>query len=134
MTKDKKYIENLFRNYKRNQARLKILELNMLDDEDNELSGIDYSSVSVQTSNIASLDNIIMARERELKQLKNNIATTEILLDSLKESDRVIIEAYYIEGKTQVQVAHIINVYEISTVWRNRERILNNLLDIVKAS
>ena len=34
ITKDKKYIEYLFRNYKRNIARLKILNLNKVTEND----------------------------------------------------------------------------------------------------
>lgn len=135
MTKDKKYIENLFRNYKKNIARIKILELNKLSDEDVELGSVNYTQKlkmgNIQTSNIQSLDNIIIAREQELKQLKNDVATTQILFDSLKDKERVIIEAYYVEGKTQIEVANLINVYDLSTVWRNREKILNNLMDII---
>lgn len=137
-TKDKKYIENLFRNYKRNIARLKILNLNNITDDDNILGGVDYTNKlkigNISTSNLASLDNIVERREEERKQLKEDIEVTEILLDSLTDKDRTIVEAYYIENKTQIQVANMMNVYELSTVWRNRERILNNLLDIIKAS
>ena len=89
---------------------------------------------NIQTSNLSNLDNIIIKREEEKKQLEEDIQITEILLDSLTEKDKLIINAYYIENKTQIQVANIMNVYELSTVWRNRERILNNLLDIIKAS
>ena len=137
-TKDKKYIECLFRNYKRNIARLKILNLNLITDDDYILSSVNYTDKlklgNIQTSNLSSLDNSVIRREEEKKKLKEEIQITEILLDSLNNKDRLIIEAYYIDNKTQVQVANIMNVYELSTVWRNRERILNNLLDIIKAS
>ena len=89
---------------------------------------------NIQTSNLSNLDNIIIKREEEKRQLEEDIQITEILLDSLTEKDKLIINAYYIENKTQIQVANMMNVYELSTVWRNRERILNNLLDIIKAS
>ena len=137
-TKDKKYIECLFRNYKRNIARLKILNLNLITDDDYILSSVNYTDKlklgNIQTSNLSSLDSSVIRREEEKKKLKEEIQITEILLDSLNAKDRLIIEAYYIDNKTQVQVANIMNVYELSTVWRNRERILNNLLDIIKAS
>lgn len=134
MTKDKKYIENLFRNYKKNLARKKVLELGLITDDDYTLGAIDYSADKIQTSNISSLDDKIIKREKEFEKLKVDIAITEILLDSLKEEDKTIVASYYIEGKTQTQVAHIINVYEISTVWRKREKILDSLMDIIKAS
>ena len=138
VTKDKKYIEYLFRNYKRNIARLKILNLNKVTEDDYILGAVNYTNKletgNIQTSNLSNLDNIIIKREEEKKQLEEDIQITEILLDSLTEKDKLIINAYYIENKTQIQVANIMNVYELSTVWRNRERILNNLLDIIKAS
>ena len=133
-TKDKSYIENLFKNYKRNKARLLILDKNLVNDDDFILRAIDYSNDKIQTSNLSSLDNIIECREKEKEQLKKDIALTEILLDSLNERDRILIESYYIERKTQTQVANIINVYEISTVWRNRERILNTLTELLQVS
>lgn len=39
MTKDKKYIEYLLRNYKKNKARLRILELGMVNEQDNIING-----------------------------------------------------------------------------------------------
>ena len=138
VTKDKKYIEYLFRNYKRNIARLKILNINKVTEHDHIIGAVDYTNKlkmgNIQTSNLSNLDNIIIKREEEKKQLEEDIQITEILLDSLTEKDKLIINAYYIENKTQIQVANMMNVYELSTVWRNRERILNNLLDIIKAS
>ena len=137
-SKDKKYIENLFRNYKRNIARLKILNLNLIQEEDSVIQGVNYTEKlkigNISTSNLTSLDSIIEKREKEKEQLKEEITLTEILLDSLGEKDKMIVEAYYIENKTQVQVANMLNVYELSTVWRNRERILNKLLELLKAS
>lgn len=138
ITKDKKYIEYLFRNYKRNIARLKILNLNKITEDDYIIGAVDYTNKlkmgNIQASNLSNLDNAIIKREEEKKQLEEDIQITEILLDSLTEKDKLIINAYYIENKTQIQVANMMNVYELSTVWRNRERILNNLLDIIKAS
>ena len=137
-SKDKKYIENLFRNYKRNIARLKILNLNLIQDEDSIIQGVNYTDKlkigNISTSNLTSLDSIIEKREKEKEQLKEEITLAEILLNSLSEKDKMIVEAYYIENKTQVQVANMLNVYELSTVWRNRERILNKLLELLKAS
>lgn len=131
MTKDKKYIENLFRNYKKNIARLRILELNDIDDSDNELGGVDYSSVRVQSSNIASLDNIIIAREREYKQLQKDISTTKILLESLTERDYKLIHGYYIEKLTMVRIAQLWDRDDTKTIWNNKERILGELLEVI---
>ena len=66
MNRDKFYIENLFRNYKRNVSRLEILENNLVSDDDFLLGAIDYSKDKVQTSNLSSLDNVISAVERFL--------------------------------------------------------------------
>ena len=41
ITKDKKYIEYLFRNYKRNVARLKILNLNKVTERDHIIVAVD---------------------------------------------------------------------------------------------
>ena len=44
LDKKKKRVENLLRNYKTNKARLKILELGIVNYQDNTLNGIDYTS------------------------------------------------------------------------------------------
>ena len=64
-TKDKKYIENLLKNYKRNKSRLQILDKNLISDDDFLLGAIDYSKEKIQTSNLSSLVNIIAKREKE---------------------------------------------------------------------
>ncbi|HSQ89025.1 hypothetical protein, partial [Romboutsia sp.] len=126
-----KYIENLLRSYKKNKARLRILELGHVSDIDNVLGGIDYSKDKIQTSNLSSLDNIIEAREREQEQLKIDIGVTDALLDSLSEKDRFLTWQYYIEKRTQVQIAHDMNYYDVATVWRNRDRIIKDMIELV---
>ncbi len=134
-TKDKKYIENLFRNYKRNIARLKILNLNNITDDDNVLGAINYTSKlemgNIQTSNISSLDNIIERREKEKEQLIKDITLTEILLDSLTERDYMIIYNFYIERKTLVRIAQMLDRDDTKTVWNNKERILSEMLEVI---
>ena len=130
-TKDKKYIENLLRSYKKNKARLRILELGHVSDIDNVLGGIDYSEDKIQTSNLSSLDNIIEAREREQEQLKIDIGVTEALLDSLNERDRFLVWQFYVERKTRIQIANDMNYYDIKSVGNNKERIISGLLDLV---
>ena len=73
MNRDKFYIENLFRNYKRNKSRLQILDKNLISDDDFLLGAIDYSKEKIQTSNLSSLDNIIEKREKEKDQLVKDI-------------------------------------------------------------
>ena len=133
-TKDKFYIENLFRNYKRNKSRLQILDKNLISDDDFLLGAIDYSKEKIQTSNLSSLDNIIEKREKEKEQLIKDIALTEILLDSLTERDYLIINSFYIERKTLVRIAQLLNRDDTKTVWRNKERILNSLTELLQAN
>ena len=133
-TKDKFYIENLFRNYKRNKSRLQILDKNLISDDDFLLGAIDYSKEKVQTSNLSSLDNIIEKREKEKEQLIKDIALTEILLDSLTERDYLIINSFYIERKTLVRIAQLLNRDDTKTVWRNKERILSSLTELLQAN
>ena len=134
MNRDKFYIENLFRNYKRNKSRLQILDKNLISDDDFLLGAIDYSKEKIQTSNLSSLDNIIEKREKEKDQLIKDIALTEILLDSLTERDYIIINSFYIERKTLVRIAQLLNRDDTKTVWRNKERILNALTELLQAN
>ena len=134
MNRDKFYIENLFRNYKRNKSRLQILDKNLISDDDFLLGAIDYSKEKIQTSNLSSLDNVIEKREKEKDQLIKDIALTEILLDSLTERDYIIINSFYIERKTLVRIAQLLNRDDTKTVWRNKERILNTLTELLQAN
>lgn len=134
MNRDKFYIENLFRNYKRNISRLEILENNLISDDDFLLGAIDYSKEKIQTSNLSSLDNIIEKREKEKEKLKKEVALTKILLNSLTERDYLIINSFYIERKTLVRIAQLLNRDDTKTVWRNKERILNSLTELLQAN
>ena len=134
MNRDKFYIENLFRNYKRNVSRLEILENNLISDDDFLLGAIDYSKEKIQTSNLSSLDNIIEKREKEKEKLKKEVALTKILLNSLTEKDYLIINSFYIERKTLVRIAQMLNRDDTKTVWRNKERILNALTELLQAN
>ena len=134
MNRDKFYIENLFRNYKRNKSRLQILDKNLISDDDFLLGAIDYSKEKIQTSNLSSLDNIIEKREKEKDQLIKDITLTEILLNSLTERDYLIINSFYIERKTLVRIAQMLNRDDTKTVWRNKERILNSLTELLQAN
>ena len=131
-TKDKSYIENLLKNYKRNKSRLQILDKNLISDDDFLLGAIDYSKEKIQTSNLSSLDNIIEKREKEKEQLIKDITLTEILLESLTERDYLIINTFYVERKTLVRIAQLLNRDDTKTIWRNKERILNSLSELLK--
>ena len=132
MTKDKyKYIENLFRNYKKNKSRIKILNLGMVTDDDFTISGVEYSKDKIQTSNMSDLSDTVIKREKELEKLIYEVSVTEALLERLNTKDRYIIEAFYIENIRMNKIAVKLNYYEIKTVWNNKDRIMNYLLDLV---
>ena len=110
MTRDKKrYIEALLYNYKKNKARLQILELGLISDDDFILGSIDYSKERVQSSNLSSLDNKVIAREREITRLKRDIKLVEILLDSLSEREHLVVKSFYIENISNVKIADMID-------------------------
>ena len=133
MSKDKyKYIENLLRNYKKNKSRIKILELGIVTDDDFTISAIDYSKEKIQTSNSNDLSDLIVKREKELDKLKYEVSLTDALLESLNTKDRYIIEAFYIENIRMNKIALKLNYYETKTIWINKDRIINSLVNLVK--
>ena len=132
MTKDKyKYIENLFRNYKKNKSRIKILNLGMVTDDDFTISAADYSKDKIQTSNMSDLSDTVIKREKELEKLIYEVSVTEALLESLNTKDRYIIEAFYIENIRMNKIAVKLNYYETKSVWNNKDRIMNSLVELV---
>ena len=125
MTRDKKrYIEALLYNYKKNKARLQILELGLISDDDFILGSIDYSKERVQSSNLSSLDDKVIAREREIEKLKKDIRLTEVLLDKLSEKEYKVITSFYIKKIPNRLICEIIDRTDEKTVWR----IKNNAL------
>ena len=132
MTRDKKrYIEALFYNYKKNKARLQILELGLISDEDFILNGIDYSREKIQTSNLSNLDNQIIAREKEIERLKKDIKLTEILLNSLNERDKLVISKFYIENISNIKIAEMIDRVDLKTVWRIKDIAIRNMVSLI---
>ena len=132
MTRDKKrYIEALLYNYKNNKARLQILELGLVSDDDFILGSIDYSKERVQSSNLSSLDNKIIAREREITRLKKDIKLVEILLDSLSEREHLVIKSFYIENISNVKIADMIDRVDLKTVWRIKDNALRNMTNLI---
>ena len=135
MTKDKKYIEYLLRNYKKKKSRLRILNLGLINEDDNILNGIDYSKDKIQTSNLTSLDDVIIKREEEIKRLEYEINIVEALLDSLdsrKDNQyRQLVENYYIENKTYAEVMPIINIYNKYHYFELCKKILNEFLELI---
>ena len=135
MTKDKKYIEYLLRNYKKKKSRLRILNLGFINEDDNILNGIDYSKDKIQTSNLTSLDDAIIKREEEIKKLEYEINIVEALLDSLdsrKDNQyRQLVENYYIENKTYTEVMSIINIYNRYLYFELCKKVLNEFLELI---
>ena len=132
MTRDKKrYIEALLYNYKKNKARLQILELGLISDDDFILGSIDYSKERVQSSNLSSLDNKIIARERETTRLKKDIQLVEILLGSLSEREHLVVKSFYIENISNVKIADMIDRIDLKTVWRIKDNALRNMTSLI---
>lgn len=132
MTRDKKrYIEALFYNYKKNKARLEILQLGLISEDDFILNSIDYSKEKIQNSNLSSLDNQIIAREKEIERLKRDIKLTEILLDSLNERDRLVISKFYIENISNIKIAKMIDRVDLKTVWRIKDIAIMNMANLI---
>ena len=132
MTRDKKrYIEALLYNYKKNKARLQILELGLISDDDFILGSIDYSKERVQSSNLSSLDNKIIAREREITRLKRDIKLVEILLGSLSEREHLVVKSFYIENISNVKIADMIDRIDLKTVWRIKDNALRNMTNLI---
>ena len=125
MTRDKKrYIEALLYNYKDNKTRLIVLEEGLISDDDFILGSIDYSKERVQNSNLSSLDDKVIAREREIEKLKKDIRLTEVLLDKLSEKEYKVITSFYIKKIPNRLICEIIDRTDEKTVWR----IKNNAL------
>ena len=132
MTKDKiAYVEALLYNYKKNKARVRILELGLISDEDFVLGSIDYSSDRVQTSNLSSLDNKIIARQREMGKLKKDIIRTDEMLGVLKERDRLVVTSFYIDRLPIRKIKYMIDRDDDKTVWRIKREALENMADLV---
>ena len=129
-----KKVEALLRNYKRNKSRIRILELNLEDEDETFIGAIDYSRDNVQTSNKRDLSDVVVAREKELKKLRKDVATTEALIDSLnsrKDSQyKKVVELYYIEGNIAQDVMSEVSVYG----WRFYElckKVLGSLSELL---
>lgn len=129
-----KKVEALLRNYKRNKSRIRILELNLEDEDETFIGAIDYSRDNVQTSNKRDLSDVVVAREKELKKLRKDVATTEALIDSLnsrKDSQyKKVVELYYIEGNIAEDVMVEVGVYK----WRFYElckKVLGSLAELL---
>ena len=125
------YVVRILKTYKKNKSRLKMLELGLVTDDDNLLGTVNYDSIRVQTSNLGSLDNNILARENEKIKLNKYITTVDVILESLNSKDRAIIENIYFENIKYIDIAYKNNWNDKKTVWDNKERIIRELAKII---
>ena len=125
------YVVRILKTYKKNKSRLKMLELGLVTDDDSLLGAVNYDSVRVQTSNLGSLDNNIIAREKEKAKLNKYITTVDVILESLNSKDRAIIENIYFENIKYIDIAYKNNWNDKKTVWDNKERIIRELAKII---
>lgn len=125
------YVVRILKTYKKNKSRLKMLELGLVTDDDSLLGAVNYDSIRVQTSNLGSLDNNILARENEITKLNKYITTVDVILESLNSKDRAIIENIYFENIKYIDIAYKNNWNDKKTVWDNKERIIRELAKII---
>ena len=119
-----KKVEHLLRSYKENKAEVEMLTYRL------DLNAIDYSKDKIQTSNISSLDEVVIAREKKLIQLKQDIHTTEALINSLGERDHKIINDFYILERSQTKIGADLEITE-DAVWKAKYVILKKLANLL---
>ena len=119
-----KKIEHLLRSYKENKAEVEMLTYRL------DLNAIDYSKDKIQTSNISTLDEVVIAREKKLMQLKKDIHTTEALIKSLGERDYKIINDFYILERSQTKIGADLEITE-DAVWKAKYVILKKLANLL---
>ena len=132
MTKDKiAQVEALLYNYKKNKARVRILELGLISDEDFILGSMDYSSDRVQTSNLSSLDDKIIARQKEMGKLKKDIITTDEMLGTLKEREKLVVKSFYIDRLPRYKIKYMIDRDDDKTIWRIKKRAVESMASLI---
>ena len=119
-----KRVESLLRNYKENKSEVEMLTYRL------DLNAIDYSKDKIQTSNISTLDEVVIAREKKLIQLKQDIHTTEALIRALGERDYKIINDFYILERSQTKIGADLEITE-DAVWKAKYVILKKLANLL---
>ncbi|WP_250675497.1 hypothetical protein LZ906_017365 (plasmid) [Paraclostridium ghonii] len=119
--KREKTVEGLLRSYRENKSEIKMLSYGL------DLQAIQYDKERVQTSNKSDISDIVVAREKRLIELLEDVSDTEALLDSLEDKDRFIIESTFIKGKTHLQVASALRLSTEDAVTKAKARILKEL-------
>ena len=90
------YIEKLLKKYRENKSEVELITV----------MGCDYSSPRVQTSNISTLDSIVI----RMGNLKREIAIIDALIGVLNVKDKFIIESFYKEGRKLMWIGNHPNV------------------------
>ena len=119
-----KKVEHLLRSYKENKSEVEMLTYRL------DLNAIDYSKDKIQTSNISSLDEVVIAREKKLMQLKKDIHTTEALIKSLGERDYKIINDFYILERSQTKIGADLEITE-DAVWKAKYVVLKKMANLL---
>ena len=119
-----KKVEHLLRSYKENKSEVEMLTYRL------DLNAIDYSKDKIQTSNISSLDEVIIAREKKLIQLKQDIHTAEALMKSLGERDYKIINDFYILERSQTKIGADLEITE-DAVWKAKYVVLKKMANLL---
>ena len=119
-----KKVEHLLRNYKENKSEVEMLTYRL------DLNAVDYSKDKIQTSNISSLDEVVIAREKKLVQLNQDIHTTEALIKSLGERDFKIINDFYILERSQTKIGADLEITE-DAVWKAKYVILKKMANLL---
>ena len=109
-----KKVEHLLRSYKENKAEVEMLTYRL------DLNAIDYSN----------LDEVVIAREKKLIQLKQDIHTTEALIKSLGERDYKIINDFYILERSQTKIGADLEITE-DAVWKAKYVILKKMANLL---
>lgn len=147
MTREK--LRDYLSNYKYYIARIEILEL-LIKDKDNperkEIidasgSGLDSMGIRGSVNSDATLSKVIKLESleaiynKELDMLNRITKVIDIALKGLTEKERIIIEKFYFEGFTNIQVADYISknsVYEsVDNIKRIKRTILTKMLKII---
>ena len=119
-----KKVEHLLRSYKENKSEVEMLTYRL------DLNAVDYSKDKIQTSNISTLDEVVIAREKKLIQLKQDIHTTEALIRALGERDYKIINDFYILERSQTKIGADLEITE-DAVWKAKYVILKKLANLL---
>lgn len=124
--KKEKTVEYLLRNYRNNKAEIEMLSYGL------DLQAVQYDKEAVQTSNKSDLSDIVIKREKILKELKQDVHDAECLLKSLADRDRFIIESFYIKKMTQVKIASELDLTSEEAITKAKAKILKKLREFYK--